>query len=270
MRTADRGGSHAIRRAWYPCACAAAEAGSRSARDPARRLVALYACPVILVIDNYDSFTWNLVQAVGTLHPGADVRVVRNDRIDGAAAEALSPSHIIVSPGPCTPQEAGASVEVIRRLAGRVPILGVCLGHQCIAAAFGMMVRPCERPMHGMTSAVHHDGRGIFAGVASPLPAARYHSLVVEERSVPRGWEVSAWTEDPDGGRVVMGLRRARSDPDGAAQGPGARAAPLDGVQFHPESFLTPAGPRLLANFLGVGGVAAADAAPAGRSTLRA
>jgi anthranilate synthase component 2 len=200
---------------------------------------------VVLLIDNYDSFTWNLVQAVGALIPnaavGRDVVVVRHDEVTPEQVETLDrgrpPSRIIISPGPCTPREAGVSVAVIERFAGRVRILGVCLGHQAIGAAFGMRVVRSPRPIHGKPSPVHHDGRGVFAGLQSPLGAARYHSLVVEEASVTPGWEVSAWTNGPEG-RLVMGLRR---------QGPGA---PVEGVQFHPESFMTPEGSGLLRNFL--------------------
>jgi anthranilate synthase/aminodeoxychorismate synthase-like glutamine amidotransferase len=201
---------------------------------------------VVLILDNYDSFTWNLVQALGTLDAGLDIRVVRNDRMTPAAAQGLKPSHLIVSPGPCTPAEAGVSGAIIQRLAGRVPILGVCLGHQCIAAAFGMTVSKHAVPVHGKASLIQHDGRGVLAGLESPFEAARYHSLVVEPATIPaRGWTVSAWTDDAATGvRLVMGLRR-----DWGESG----LAPLEGVQFHPESFLTPRGPALLANFLAMG-----------------
>ncbi len=202
---------------------------------------------MILLIDNYDSFTWNLVQRIGELDPRFDLRVVRNDRITADEAEAMNPSHIIISPGPCSPNEAGVSNDLITRFAGRVPILGVCLGHQCIGHTHGMTVARHTRIMHGKTSEIHHDGNGLFKGVPSPFTATRYHSLVVLKQSVPpTGWEVSAWTTDTldDGStvEVVMGLRRA------AKKG----QAPLEGVQFHPESFLTVEGPRLLANFLGI------------------
>jgi anthranilate synthase/aminodeoxychorismate synthase-like glutamine amidotransferase len=218
---------------------------------------------VILLIDNYDSFTWNLVQRLGeldpSLEPDRDLLVVRNDRMTPDEAERLAggrgPTHVIISPGPCTPREAGVSSAIIARFAGRVPVLGVCLGHQCMGDLNGMAVVRHARPMHGKTSPVHHDGRGLFAGLPSPITAMRYHSLVVEAGSVPagtdaegHGWDVSAWTdEDGDNGamrRVVMGLRRRWAEPG---------HAPLEGVQFHPESFMTPEGPRLLANFLAMG-----------------
>jgi anthranilate synthase/aminodeoxychorismate synthase-like glutamine amidotransferase len=200
---------------------------------------------MLLLIDNYDSFTWNLVQRLGeldpTLEPGRALIVARNDRITVAEAQALDhgrgPSHVIISPGPCSPRESGVSSAIIDTFAGRIPILGVCLGHQCLGAGAGMKVVRHE-PVHGKTSPIHHDGRGIFADIPSPFDAMRYHSLVVEPDSVPAGWEVSAWTEDA-GTRVIMGLRRAWD------------RAPLEGVQFHPESFLTIEGPRILANFLG-------------------
>jgi anthranilate synthase/aminodeoxychorismate synthase-like glutamine amidotransferase len=210
---------------------------------------------VILLIDNYDSFTWNLVQRLGEIDPAIELNVVRNDKLTPDDAERWRPSHIIISPGPCTPKEAGVSSAIIDRMAGRVPILGVCLGHQCIGDLHGMTVARHAVPMHGKTSPVHHDGRGVFAGLGSPFVATRYHSLVVLPETVPgEGWEVSAWTdevfEDARGDghtrRVVMGLRRAW--PKDAAH-----RAPLEGVQFHPESFLTVEGPKLLRNFLEMG-----------------
>jgi para-aminobenzoate synthetase component 2 len=218
-----------------------------------------YCLSVILLIDNYDSFTWNLVQRLGeldrSLEPDRDLMVVRNDKITPDQAAALDggqgPSHLIISPGPCTPAEAGVSSAMIERFAGRIPILGVCLGHQCIGHMNGMTVARHTVPMHGKTSPVHHDGAGIFRGLPNPMTATRYHSLVILPETIPTntpgsdGWTVSAWTDEraDDGStrRVVMGLRRAWADP--------ARA-PLEGVQFHPESFLTEAGPALLANFL--------------------
>jgi len=220
---------------------------------------------MILLIDNYDSFTWNLVQRLGeldrTLEPGRDLVVVRNDQITPGEAEKLDsgrgPTHVIVSPGPCTPKEAGVSPDIIEHFAGRVPILGVCLGHQCMAARWGMSVERHPVIMHGKTSPVRHDSRGVFEGLSDPFLATRYHSLAVRRDSVPPraapgedGWEVSAWTTEmpEDGGQeVVMGLRRVWADDGGAAQ------QPLEGVQFHPESFLTTEGPVLLWNFLRMG-----------------
>ncbi len=194
---------------------------------------------MILLIDNYDSFTFNLVQRIGELDPQVDLRVVRNDEMTAGEIEALRPERIILSPGPCTPNEAGVCNEVVRALRGKVPILGVCLGHQCIGATHGMVVRRAATIMHGKTSLIHHDGRGLFAGLPDPFTATRYHSLIVQRDTIPLDeFEISAWTADD----VVMGLRWQA--PSGAA--------PLDGVQFHPESFLTTEGPLLLANFLGL------------------
>lgn len=192
---------------------------------------------MILLIDNYDSFTWNLVQRIGELDAEIPVHVVRNDEIDADEAERLSPTHLIVSPGPCTPEQTGACKPIIDRLTGRVPILGVCLGHQTIGALAGMIVERASFPVHGKTSAVHHDGRGIFAGLSQPFEATRYHSLIVNRDSVDvTRFEISAWLADG----TVMGLRALDTE------------QPVDGVQFHPESFLTEEGPRLLANFIGI------------------
>jgi anthranilate synthase/aminodeoxychorismate synthase-like glutamine amidotransferase len=200
----------------------------------------------VLLIDNYDSFTFNLVQRIGELDSSLDLRVVRNDRITAAEALAMKPSHVIVSPGPCSPNEAGVSNEIVRAFAGRVPLLGVCLGHQCIGFTNGMTVTRHTKIMHGKTSEIHHDGQGIYRGVPNPFTATRYHSLVVLPETVQAGWTISSWAFDTlDDGRevkVVMGLRRAGA--------PGE--APLEGVQYHPESFLTVEGPKLLANFLGL------------------
>ena len=186
--------------------------------------------PSVLIVDNYDSFTFNLYQYLGEL--GARPRVVRNDALSADEALALGAERIVVSPGPCTPDQAGISVELIRKAAGRVPVLGVCLGHQSLGQAFGARVVRASRPCHGKTSPVLHDGRGVFAGLASPLVATRYHSLVVERDSLPGCLELSAWTADG----VVMGVRH--------------RQHPLEGVQFHPESILTERGRELLRNFL--------------------
>ena len=189
---------------------------------------------MIFVLDNYDSFTYNLVQYLGEL--GAAVEVRRNDEVSVGEIEAMRPERIVVSPGPCTPQEAGISIELIRHFAGKVPLLGVCLGHQAIGAAFGGEVVRAKTLMHGKTSAVEHDGRTIFRGLDSPMTATRYHSLIVREEGLPRDLEVSAWTRDRDGTRVIMGLRH--------------RKFPVEGVQFHPESVLTSEGKKLVANFL--------------------
>jgi len=193
---------------------------------------------VVFVLDNYDSFTYNLVQYLGEL--GAEVEVRRNNEVSIGEIEAMRPERIVVSPGPCTPQDAGISIELIRHFSGRasyqVPLLGVCLGHQAIGAAFGGEVVRAKNLMHGKTSAVEHDGQTIFRGLDSPLTATRYHSLIVREESLPRDLEVSAWTRDRDGTRVIMGLRH--------------RKFPVEGVQFHPESVLTSAGKQMMANFL--------------------
>jgi anthranilate synthase component II len=190
---------------------------------------------MVLMIDNYDSFTYNLVQYFGEL--GEDVRVVRNDDMTLAALRKLEPDAIVISPGPCTPNEAGISLEVIDRLAGDVPIFGVCLGHQAIGQAFGGKVVRAREIMHGKTSMIHHDGKGVFRGVPNPFEATRYHSLIVEESSLPECLEISAWTVDRDGHRdEIMGLRH--------------RTLAVESVQFHPESILTQHGHALLRNFL--------------------
>ncbi len=190
---------------------------------------------MFLLIDNYDSFTYNLVQYFGQL--GARIEVRRNDTVSIADILALCPSHLVISPGPCTPNEAGISLEAIRRFAGEIPVLGVCLGHQAIAQAFGGKVIRAQQVMHGKTSEIIHDGRGVFLGLNNPLTVTRYHSLLVEESSLPAEFEVSAWTSPQTGmAREIMGLRH--------------RALPLEGVQFHPESILSEQGLELLANFL--------------------
>ena len=189
---------------------------------------------MLLVIDNYDSFTYNLVQYLSEL--GAEVRVVRNDEIMVAAIAELAPSHLVISPGPCTPNEAGISLDVITRYAGRIPILGVCLGHQSIGQAFGGKVIRARQVMHGKTSMIAHDGKGVFAGLPNPFEATRYHSLVVERQDLPDCLEVTATTADGAGGDEIMGLRH--------------KTLAVEGVQFHPESFLTIVGKDLLRNFL--------------------
>jgi anthranilate synthase/aminodeoxychorismate synthase-like glutamine amidotransferase len=183
-----------------------------------------------LMIDNYDSFTFNVVQALGQL--GATVEVRRNDRIDVAEALALAPQSVIISPGPGTPSAAGVSVALIRACAGRIPVLGICLGHQAIVEAFGGRITRADRVMHGKTSRIRHDGRTLYAGMSNPFVATRYHSLLVREADLPAELEISART----GAGEIMGVRH--------------RELPLEGVQFHPESILTTEGPRLLANFL--------------------
>ncbi len=190
---------------------------------------------MLLMIDNYDSFTYNLVQYFGEL--GAEVEVHRNDQITIEAIERLAPDHLVISPGPCTPSEAGISVEAIRHFAGKLPILGVCLGHQSIGQAFGGEVVRAGEIMHGKTSMVYHKDIGVFAGLDNPFEATRYHSLVIEKASLPEVLEVTAWTDDADGNlEEIMGVRHAEYN--------------LEGVQFHPESILTRHGHDLLANFL--------------------
>lgn len=236
---------------------------------------------MILIIDNYDSFTYNLVQRLGELDASLSIHVARNDRITPAEAIALNPTHIIISPGPCTPRESGVSPEIIRAFAGHIPILGVCLGHQCLGDMHGMTVARHAVAMHGKASPILHDNRGLFRNLPNPFTAARYHSLVILENTIPplaqdgSGWQVSAWTNEPIDGqsggqsnsqnngpsdaanslhalntpptrRVVMGLRRVWSETERTTH----HGAPLEGVQFHPESFLTEEGPRLLQNFL--------------------
>jgi anthranilate synthase/aminodeoxychorismate synthase-like glutamine amidotransferase len=185
---------------------------------------------MLLVIDNYDSFTYNLVQYLGEL--GQQVRVVRNDEVTVDDIEHILPEYIIISPGPCTPNEAGISLEVVRRLAGKIPILGVCLGHQAIGQAFGGKVIRAKEVVHGRTSRVFHDDKGLFAGLPNPFEATRYHSLIVERSSLPDCLEITAKTWDEE----IMGLRH--------------KTMPVEGVQFHPESFLTKVGKDLLRNFL--------------------
>jgi anthranilate synthase/aminodeoxychorismate synthase-like glutamine amidotransferase len=190
---------------------------------------------MVFVLDNYDSFTYNLVQYLGEL--GAEVEVYRNDELTVEEVEALKPERILLSPGPCTPQDAGILVPLIRHMAGKAPILGVCLGHQAIGEAFGGQVVRAEHLMHGKTSSVEHDGKGVFAGLPTPLTCTRYHSLIVEEDSLPGELAVTAWTrENGDGGSVIMGVRH--------------KTLPIEGVQFHPESVLTDCGHEMIRNFL--------------------
>lgn len=190
---------------------------------------------MILLIDNYDSFTYNVYQYLGEL--GAELSVVRNDEITVAQIERLAPEKIVISPGPCTPNEAGISLEVIKRFAGEIPLLGICLGHQAIGQAFGGEVRRARTVMHGKTSPIHHEGKGVFRGLPQPMTATRYHSLIVGWDSLPDCLEVTAWTETPEGEKdEIMGLRH--------------RTRPVEGVQFHPESIFSPQGKTLLENFL--------------------
>lgn len=190
---------------------------------------------MLLMVDNYDSFTYNLVQYLGEL--GADVRVVRNDEVSTADIAAMQPSRIVISPGPCTPNEAGISLEVIDRFQGEIPILGVCLGHQCIGQAYGGRIVYARTVMHGKTSAIHHHDTDIFQGLDKPFTATRYHSLVVEQATLPDSLEITAWTQNNDGEfDEIMGLRH--------------KELPVYGVQFHPESILTACGHELLNNFL--------------------
>ncbi|MCA9258928.1 MAG: aminodeoxychorismate/anthranilate synthase component II [Planctomycetales bacterium] len=191
---------------------------------------------MIQIIDNYDSFTFNLVQRLGEIDPMLEIQVDRNDQISVAEIERRRPDRVIISPGPCTPSEAGISVECVEKLTGKFPLLGVCLGHQSIGQAFGGKIVRARRLMHGKTDWIHHNGSGLFAGLPNPLQATRYHSLVIEPDSVPNELEVVAWTEDSEFGREIMAVAH--------------RDAPLYGVQFHPESFLTTDGTQLLRQFL--------------------
>jgi anthranilate synthase/aminodeoxychorismate synthase-like glutamine amidotransferase len=187
---------------------------------------------MVVLIDNYDSFTYNIVQRIGELDRRLPVQVFRNDRVTVEQLAELRPDHLIISPGPCTPTEAGISNEAIRHFAGEIPILGVCLGHQCLAYAFGGRIVRADRLMHGKTSPVRHDGKGVLSGLANPFVATRYHSLTVDRATLPSEFVETAWTDQDE----LMGIRH--------------KSLPLEGVQFHPESFLTGEGPRLLASFL--------------------
>jgi len=187
---------------------------------------------MIVIIDNYDSFTYNLVQRIGEIDAAREMKVFRNDKVTVDELDALGPTHLIVSPGPCTPREGGISNDAVRHFAGKIPVLGVCLGHQCIGFSYGATVDRNWRLMHGKTSMIHHSGKDIFAGLANPFEATRYHSLVILSETLPEEFEVTAWTDEKE----IMGIRHKKM--------------PLYGVQFHPESFLTEVGHQLLRNFL--------------------
>jgi anthranilate synthase/aminodeoxychorismate synthase-like glutamine amidotransferase len=193
---------------------------------------------MILLIDNYDSFTYNLVQRLGEIDPTLDLEVHRNDQITLEEIDARRPSHLIISPGPCTPDEAGISVPCVRRFAGKIPLLGVCLGHQSIGQAFDGLIVRAARLMHGKTDMIHHDGQGLFEDLENPFVATRYHSLVIRPDTLSEEFTVSAWSEAPGGTREIMGIRHRRF--------------PLFGLQFHPESFLTGCGTKILERFLAV------------------
>ncbi len=197
-----------------------------------------YTVRMLLIIDNYDSFTYNLVQRIGEIgiqnDSVPDMKVIRNDELTVAEVKALGPSKLLLSPGPCTPSESGICRGLVELFRGKIPILGVCLGHQAIGFVHGMEVKQYDFPVHGKTSVIHHDKKGVFAGLPEPFEATRYHSLVIEKNSIGDDFLMSAWTEDG----VCMGIRWK------------GEGAPLEGVQFHPESFLTSSGPKLLANFL--------------------
>lgn len=191
---------------------------------------------MILLIDNYDSFTWNLVQRLGEIDPETQVEVVRNDQVTCDEIAAQSPDAIVISPGPCTPDEAGISCDVVRRFAGRMPMLGVCLGHQAIGQVFGGTIVRAKRLMHGKVDSIEHSGEGLFTGLASPIEATRYHSLVIDPPTLPKEFAIDAWSTAPDGSREIMAIRH--------------RTMPIYGLQFHPESFLTHVGYDLLRAFL--------------------
>jgi para-aminobenzoate synthetase component II len=187
---------------------------------------------MIVLIDNYDSFTYNLVQKLGEVAPTQAMHVFRNDKVSVEQIEAMKPTHIVISPGPCTPKEGGVSNDIIRHFGPRLPVLGVCLGHQCIGFVHGAIVERAAKLMHGKTDQIHHDGKTIYAGMPNPFTATRYHSLIIRNGTMPSDFEISAWTAENE----IMGVRH--------------KTWPLEGVQYHPESFLTEHGEKLLANFL--------------------
>jgi anthranilate synthase/aminodeoxychorismate synthase-like glutamine amidotransferase len=192
--------------------------------------------PMILIVDNYDSFTYNLVQRLGEIDPGLDIRVFRNDEISPAEMAELGPTHVIISPGPCTPTDAGISMECAERFHGTVPLLGVCLGHQSIGQVMGATIVRAEQLMHGKTDQIQHTGTGVFAGLPNPMTATRYHSLVIQPDTLPADFNVTAWVDDAQGRQIIMGIEH--------------QTHPTFGVQFHPESFLTDGGIEMLKNFL--------------------
>ena len=191
---------------------------------------------MILIVDNFDSFTYNLVQRLGEIDSSLDIQVYRNDAITTEEIESLKPDHLIISPGPCTPNEAGISVDCVQHFHGRVPLLGVCLGHQSIGQATGGEIVRAERLMHGKTDQIHHEGQGIFAGLPQPMTATRYHSLVIKDGTLSSEFDITAWADGPNGGREIMGVQHKQH--------------PTFGVQFHPESFLTENGIDMLNNFI--------------------
>lgn len=193
---------------------------------------------MIVLLDNYDSFTYNLVQRLGEINPAVDLRVFRNDQVTVQQIEEMKPSHLIISPGPCTPTEAGISVDCVKHFAGKLPVLGVCLGHQSIGQATGGKIVRAQQLMHGKTDRIHHNNQDLFAGLPNPFIATRYHSLVIRPDTIAPEFIVTAWADAPDGGREVMGIRH--------------RDYPLIGWQFHPESFLTECGPELLRRFMAI------------------
>jgi anthranilate synthase/aminodeoxychorismate synthase-like glutamine amidotransferase len=194
---------------------------------------------MILLIDNYDSFTYNLVQRLGEIDPALDLEVFRNDKISLEEIDGMQPTHLIISPGPCTPDDAGISLAAVKRFAGKIPLLGVCLGHQSIGQAFGAKIVRCARLMHGKTDQIHHDNQGLLRDLANPFTATRYHSLVIQPDTLSDEFIVNAWSTAPNGTREIMGIRH--------------KSLPLFGVQFHPESFLTDCGSTILERFLKVG-----------------
>ena len=191
---------------------------------------------MILLLDNYDSFTYNLVQRLGELDPDLQIEVHRNDKITVEEIQAKRPTHLIISPGPCTPNEAGISMQCAERFAGKLPVLGVCLGHQSIGQSTGGTIVRAKHLMHGKTDIIHHDGRGLFVGLPNPFIATRYHSLVIQPDTLNPEFEITAWADAPDGSREIMGIRH--------------KEYPIEGLQFHPESFLTEQGPQMLQRFV--------------------